>query len=131
MTRDELKQLKRSLSMLSPHTVRDNYQKMLEKCQLCEGALPTPRMMRELVTLWEVLRIRRNSTFSTARIAAALGALMVGWYYKAAFLFAAGDLRPSHGAIKSDIADSLERGNSNRAACGVLSHSRSVAYPRI
>jgi hypothetical protein len=55
MTREELKQLKRSLSMLSPYTVRDNYQKMLERCQLREEALPTPRMMQELVTLWKVL----------------------------------------------------------------------------
>jgi len=55
MTAEELKQLKRSLSMLSPHTVQDNYQKLLEKCRLREEALPTPRMMQELVTLWRVL----------------------------------------------------------------------------
>jgi hypothetical protein len=55
MTAEELKQLKRSLSMLSPYMVRDNYQKLLEKCRLREGALPTPRMMQELVTLWRVL----------------------------------------------------------------------------
>jgi hypothetical protein len=42
MTREELKQLKRSLSMLSPHTVRDNYQKMLEKCRLRDGSPPPP-----------------------------------------------------------------------------------------
>lgn len=56
MTREELKQLKRSLSILSPYAVRDNYKVMLEKCRLREGALPTPRMMQELVTLWKVLR---------------------------------------------------------------------------
>jgi hypothetical protein len=56
MTAEELKQLKRSLSMLSPHTVRDNYQELLEKCRLREGSPPpTPRMMQELVTLWRVL----------------------------------------------------------------------------
>jgi hypothetical protein len=55
MTAEELKQLKRSLAMLSPYMVRDNYQKLLEKCRLREGALPTPRMMQELVTLWKVL----------------------------------------------------------------------------
>jgi hypothetical protein len=55
MTAEELKQLKRSLSMLSPYMVRDNYQNLLEKCRLREGALPTPRMMQELVTLWKVL----------------------------------------------------------------------------
>jgi hypothetical protein len=55
MTREQLKDLKRSLSMLSPHTVRDNYQKLLEKCRLHEGAPPTPRVMQELVTLWRLL----------------------------------------------------------------------------
>jgi hypothetical protein len=55
MTTEELKQLKRSLSMLSPYSVRDNYQKLLDKCRLREGAPPTPRMMQELVTLWRVL----------------------------------------------------------------------------
>jgi len=55
MTAKELKQLKRSLSMLSPYTVRDNYQKQLEKCRLWEGSPPAPRMMQELVTLWRVL----------------------------------------------------------------------------
>ena len=55
MTRDQLKELKRSLSMLSPHTVRDNYQKMLEKCRLSEGIPPAPRTMQELVTLWRIL----------------------------------------------------------------------------
>jgi hypothetical protein len=55
MTREQLRELKRSLSMLSPHTVRDNYRKMLEQCRLLQGTLPTPRMMQELVTLWKVL----------------------------------------------------------------------------
>lgn len=36
MTQEELKQLKWSLS-LSPYAVRDNYQKMLEKCRLRTG----------------------------------------------------------------------------------------------
>lgn len=55
MTRDELNRLKRSLSLLSPYAVRDNYERMLEKCRLREGAPPSPRMMQELVTLWKVL----------------------------------------------------------------------------
>ena len=55
MTREQLRELKRSLSMLSPHAVRDNYQKKLERCRLLHGTLPTPRMMQELVTLWKVL----------------------------------------------------------------------------
>jgi hypothetical protein len=55
MTIEQLKQLKRSLSILSPFMVRDNYQKLLGRCRLREGTLPTPRMMQELVTLWKVL----------------------------------------------------------------------------
>lgn len=51
MTREELDQLKRSLSMLSPHTVGDNYQKTLEKCRLREGALPTPESGRPALRL--------------------------------------------------------------------------------
>jgi hypothetical protein len=51
MTREELNRLKRSLLILNPYAVRDNYQKMLERCRLREGTLPTPRMMQELVTL--------------------------------------------------------------------------------
>lgn len=42
MTRDQLKELKRSLSMPSPHTVRDNYQKLPERCRLREGIPPAP-----------------------------------------------------------------------------------------
>jgi hypothetical protein len=55
MMREELNQLKRSLLMLSPHGVQDNYQKTLENCRLREGAPPPPRMMQELVTLWRIL----------------------------------------------------------------------------
>jgi hypothetical protein len=55
MTREQLKELKRSLSMLSPHNVRDNYQKLLEQCRLRGENPPSPRIMQELVTLWKVL----------------------------------------------------------------------------
>jgi hypothetical protein len=34
MTTEELNRLKRSLSMLSAHAIRDGYQKTLEKCRL-------------------------------------------------------------------------------------------------
>jgi hypothetical protein len=44
MTREQLKELKRSLSLLSPHTVRDNYQKLLERCRLRGELPPTPRV---------------------------------------------------------------------------------------
>jgi hypothetical protein len=55
MTREQLRELKRSLSMLNPHAVRDDYQKMLGRCRLLQGTLPTPRMMQYLVTPWKVL----------------------------------------------------------------------------
>jgi hypothetical protein len=55
MTREELNRLKHSLSLLSPHTVQDNYMQSLEKCSLRNGAPPAPRMIQELVTLWRVL----------------------------------------------------------------------------
>jgi hypothetical protein len=34
MTREQLKQLRWSLSLLSPHTVRNNYEETLQKCRL-------------------------------------------------------------------------------------------------
>jgi hypothetical protein len=42
MTREQLKELTRSLSLLSPHTVRDNYQKLLEQCRLRGEKPPAP-----------------------------------------------------------------------------------------
>jgi hypothetical protein len=55
MTREELKEQKRSLSLLSPHTVRDNYCELLASCQLRDGTAPPPRTMQRLVTLWKIL----------------------------------------------------------------------------
>jgi hypothetical protein len=52
--------LKRSLSMLSPHSVLGNYQKLLEQCRLREETPPSPRVTQELVTLWKVLWIWRK-----------------------------------------------------------------------
>lgn len=55
MTREQLKQFRRTLSMLSPHMVRGNYEETLQKCRLKGEMLPSPRVMQELVTLWKVL----------------------------------------------------------------------------
>jgi hypothetical protein len=55
MTREELKELRRSLSLLSPHTVRDNYNELLASCRLRDGTPPPPRTMQRLVTLWKIL----------------------------------------------------------------------------
>jgi hypothetical protein len=60
MTREELRQLKRSLSLLSPHTVRDNYTELLASCRLRDGTPPPPRTMQRLVTLWKILWRRRG-----------------------------------------------------------------------
>jgi hypothetical protein len=40
MTREELRELKRSLSLLSPHTVQDNYTELLASCRLRDGTPP-------------------------------------------------------------------------------------------
>jgi hypothetical protein len=55
MTREELKEPRRSLSLLSPHTVRDNYIELLASCRLRDGTPPPPRTMQRLVTLWKIL----------------------------------------------------------------------------
>jgi len=55
LTREQLKELKRSLSLLSPHTVRGKYEETLLKCRLRGESPPPPRLMQELVTLWRVL----------------------------------------------------------------------------
>jgi len=55
MTPEELKELKRSLSLLSPHSVRDNYTEALASCRLRDGTPPPPRTMQRLVTLWKTL----------------------------------------------------------------------------
>jgi hypothetical protein len=63
MTREELSRFRRSLALLSPYSVRDQYQKALDACRLRDGAPPSPRQMQELVALWKQLwawRDRRN-----------------------------------------------------------------------
>ena len=53
MTRQQLQQLERNLSLLSPHTVKEKYRQLADRCRLLD--LPTPRVMQELVTTWNVL----------------------------------------------------------------------------
>jgi hypothetical protein len=48
-----LRELHRSLLLLSPEVVRDRYIKIVDRCRFME--LATPRMMQELVTAWRVL----------------------------------------------------------------------------
>lgn len=53
MTRKQLQQLERSLSLLSPHSVKEKYRQLADRCRFLD--LPTPRIMQELVTTWKVL----------------------------------------------------------------------------
>ena len=53
MTRQQLEQLQRSLSLLSPHIVKEKYRQLADRCRFLD--LPTPRVIQELVTTWKVL----------------------------------------------------------------------------
>lgn len=53
MTRDQLKELQRNLSLLSPYAVKEKYRQLVDRCRFLE--LPTPRIIQELVTTWKVL----------------------------------------------------------------------------
>jgi hypothetical protein len=55
MTQEQLSQMRRRLSQLTPHTVRGSYEEALERCRLRAGTPPPPRAIQELVTLWKVL----------------------------------------------------------------------------
>jgi hypothetical protein len=53
MTEAQLRELRRSLSLLSPPIVREKYKVIMDRCRFYD--LATPRMMQELVTLWKIL----------------------------------------------------------------------------
>jgi hypothetical protein len=53
MTKEQMRELQRNLSMLSPYAVKEKYKTVLDRCRFLE--LASPRMMQELVTLWKVL----------------------------------------------------------------------------
>ena len=53
MTREQLKELQRNLSLLSPYTVKEKYRTLVDRCRFLD--LPTPRIIQELVTTWRVL----------------------------------------------------------------------------
>jgi hypothetical protein len=55
MTKEEIAQLKRSLSLLSPYHVRQEYLAQIERCRL-EREVPPPHAIQRLVTIWKVLR---------------------------------------------------------------------------
>jgi hypothetical protein len=53
LTRQQLKALERSLSLLSPLIVKEKYRQAADRCRFLD--LPTPRVIQELVTTWKVL----------------------------------------------------------------------------
>jgi hypothetical protein len=53
MTREQLKELQRSLRLLSPYAVKEKYRTIVDRCRFLD--LPTPRIIQELVTTWKVL----------------------------------------------------------------------------
>jgi hypothetical protein len=53
LTRQQLKEMERSLSLLSPHIVKEKYRQAADRCRFLD--LPTPRVMQELVTTWKIL----------------------------------------------------------------------------
>ena len=53
MTATQLKELERSLSLLSPMIVKEKYKGLADRCRFLE--LPTPRLMQEFVATWKVL----------------------------------------------------------------------------
>jgi len=53
MTKAQIEEMRRSLSLLSPFHVQEKYKTLLDRCRFFE--LATPRMMQELVTLWRLL----------------------------------------------------------------------------
>ena len=53
LTRVQLKQLERNLSLLSPYAVKEKYRQAADRCRFLD--LPTPRVVQELVTTWKVL----------------------------------------------------------------------------
>jgi len=53
MSRDQLKNLERNLSLLSPAIVKERYQQLADRCRFLD--LPSPRVIQELVTTWRVL----------------------------------------------------------------------------
>jgi hypothetical protein len=53
MTREQLEDFQRSLTLLSPDMVKERYRRAADRCRLLD--LPTPKVIQELVTAWKVL----------------------------------------------------------------------------
>ena len=53
MSSRELRELQRSLRLLSPMIVKEKYKVLADRCRFLE--LPTPRLMQEFVATWKVV----------------------------------------------------------------------------
>jgi hypothetical protein len=55
LNKEDLKQIRRNLALLSPSAVRDFYQRAFEDCRLIYDRLPSPRKIQTLVQAWKQL----------------------------------------------------------------------------
>jgi len=60
LSAEELKELQRKISMLSPGHVYDAYQRAHADCRMDGEKLPRATALQELVTAWKVLRALRS-----------------------------------------------------------------------
>ena len=56
LSANELKELHRRLSLLSPHHVLEAYRRAHKQCQMDSDVLPRAAVLQELVTAWKLLR---------------------------------------------------------------------------
>jgi len=56
LTRDQVAELQRRLSMLHPSSVEQAYQDAYERCAPVAGRIPKASVIQELVTSWKLLR---------------------------------------------------------------------------
>jgi hypothetical protein len=55
LTREELNELERKLQLLSPYSVEAHYCEQWQKREIRPDVLPKPRLMQQLVALWQTL----------------------------------------------------------------------------
>ena len=56
LTSEELKELQRRMSLLSPHHVQEAYRRAHEDCRMQTEVLPRASALQELVTAWKLMR---------------------------------------------------------------------------
>ncbi|MEO8131098.1 MAG: hypothetical protein ABJF23_29155 [Bryobacteraceae bacterium] len=55
LTENELRSLKRNLSMLSTYSVQEMYREAHKRCRMDGDRLPSPKAIQQLVTAWKQL----------------------------------------------------------------------------